>query len=297
VSASPTGSWIAGTIASAADVDWYRFSLPGHRSVQYLLGGLPADYRMDVYRQCGDAQAFHYHDYQPGTQFEELILPTYSDPYMPVYVRISSASGVASSEPYGLRARIVPNGLTIMSSNSFREAAQRHIVGEVYTTGDYHGMQVTATLYDSSGDVLGMVAAPTMLQEIEWSRYRRRTPFEIVFTQPAGFDHYRVSVTGEREPVDPLGRMNLSYLSPFVDASDVGHFPGEIRNNNSFTIASLDVFVTLYNDHGRVINVAAAATGKESVGPGGKAVFDATFDRSFETWNRWRAVPQAVPAS
>src|ERR687897_1117344 len=46
VSASPTGSWIAGTIASAADVDWYRFSLPGHRSVQYLLGGLPADYRM-----------------------------------------------------------------------------------------------------------------------------------------------------------------------------------------------------------------------------------------------------------
>ncbi len=42
-SATPVGQWVSGTIDSATDVDWYRFALPEHATVQLLLGGLPAE--------------------------------------------------------------------------------------------------------------------------------------------------------------------------------------------------------------------------------------------------------------
>ena len=99
-SATPVGQWVSGTIDSATDVDWYRFAMPEHANVQLLLGGLPANYRMDVYRQCGDTAGRHFRDYQPGTQFEELILSTSTAPFVPAYVRISGVSGASSAEPY-----------------------------------------------------------------------------------------------------------------------------------------------------------------------------------------------------
>jgi hypothetical protein len=295
-SATPVGRWISGTIGSATDVDWYRFAMPKHATVQIVLGGLPADYRMDVYRQCGDTAAFHFHSYQSGTQFEELILPTNSDPYVPAYVRISGVSGANSAEPYRLRVKLVPSGLSVLSSRTFVNADGRHIVGEILTTGRHRNVRVTATLFDSAESVIATKMVPAMVRHITFSRVdRRRTPFEVTFDTAPGFDHYRLTVQGAGTGTFPIRGLNFSQFEPFVDGAG-GHFPGEVRNNSGSAIDSLDVFVTLYDALGRVINVAPAATGKEHVGAGGKSLFDATFSSRYASWNRWRALPDAVPA-
>ena len=295
-SATPVGQWVSGTIDSATDVDWYRFALPEHANVQLLLGGLPANYRMDVYRQCGDTDGFHLHSYQPATQFEELILSTSFAPYVPAYVRISGVSGASSAEPYQLRAKVVPDdSLSVLSSRTFVDADGRHIVGEVLTTGRHRNVRVTATLFDSAESVIATKMVPAMVRHIDFSRGdRRRTPFEVVFDTSPGFDHYRLTVQGAGTGIHPIRGLNFTQFDPFVDMAG-GHFPGEVRNNSSSAIDSLDVFVTLYDTLGRVINVASATTGKEHVGQGGKSLFDATFSDRYASWNRWRALPDAIP--
>jgi len=296
-SATPTGQWVSGTINSATDVDWYRFALPEHANVQLLLGGLPANYRMDVYRQCGDTDAFHFHSYQSGTEFEELILSTSTAPFVPAYVRISGVSGASSAEPYQLRARVVPAGsLSVLSSRTFVDADGRHIVGEVLTTGRHRNVRVTATLFDSANTVIAAKTVPAMVRHIDYSRGdRRRTPFEVVFDAAPGSDHYRLTVQGAGTGIHPISGLTDTQFAPFVDMAG-GHFPGEVRNNSASAIDSLDVFVTLYDTLGRVINVAPAATGKEHVSAGGKSLFDATFSTRYASWNRWRALPDAVVA-
>ena len=291
VSASPLGSWISGTIESSTDVDWYRFPLPDNEVAQYLLGDLPADYQMQIVRHCGKARRIY--SYRPGTEFEELILSTHSDPYMPSYVRVSSVSGASSAEAYKLRVRILPKKISILSQRSFADdGGLRHIVGEVIALSEFRRTRVSATLHDSSDVILGEVSARTMLRSLEGGR----SPFELVFDPPPGFDHYRLSVSGVNEPVNPVARLFKRQLTPFVDDLSVGHFPGSVTNNNTFAIESLEVFVTLYDSIGRVINVAAAETSKDSMGPGGKALFDATFGDHYANWNRWRVVTQALRA-
>jgi hypothetical protein len=296
-SATPVGGWVSGTIDSATDVDWYRFALPEHANVQLLLGGLPANYRMDVYRQCGDTAGRHFRDYQPGTRFEELILSTSTAPFVPAYVRISGVSGASSAEPYQLRAKVVPaGGLSVLSSRTFVEAGERHIVGEVLTTGRHRNVRVTATLFDNADSVIATETVPAMVRHITYSRVdRRRTPFEVVFDAAPGFDHYRLTVHGAGTGTFPIRGLNFTQFDPFVNMAG-GHFPGEVRNNSGSAIDSLDVFVTLYDALGRVINMAPATTGKEHVGAGGKSLFDATFSDRYQSWNRWRALPDAVPA-
>ena len=187
-SATPVGQWVSGTIDSATDVDWYRFALPEHANVQLLLGGLPANYRMDVYRHCGDTDGFHFHSYQPGTQFEELILSTSFAPYVPAYVRISGCVGRVqrrsrtSCGPKSYRPR-----LSVLSSRTFVEPDGRHIVGEVLTTGRHRNVRVTATLFDSAESVIATKTVPAMVRHIDSSRGdRRRTPFEVVFDTSPG---------------------------------------------------------------------------------------------------------------
>ena len=104
--ATPVDQWIAGTIDSPTDVDWYRFSsLPKRQLVRYVLGELPADYRLDVYDRCG--KFFSSHQYRPGVEFEEVIRDTYYAPYIPMYVRISGLTrvepGAVSAAGDGLR--------------------------------------------------------------------------------------------------------------------------------------------------------------------------------------------------
>jgi hypothetical protein len=292
---SPIGSWISGTIESSTDVDWYAFPVPKDTYLQFTLGSLPENYRMDVYYYCGGDQLFR--SYEGGTAFEEVILHSAFHPWTPSHVRISS-SGASSNLPYKLRVRVVPRGLSILSHDSFADEAGQHIVGEVFTTSSHRRIRVTATLYDSSDAVIGTVSRRTMLSVIQRGRAydRPRTPFRITFVPPVGFDHYRLAVTGISDRPNPLDRWAVTPLPPFVDGLGVAHFSGETANQNGITVASLDVFVTVYDKLGRVINTAVAVTNKETLANYGKATFDATFDSHFAAWNKWRADPQAIPA-
>ena len=296
-SATPVGQWVSGTIDSATDVDWYRFAMPEHANVQLLLGGLPANYRMDVYRQCGDTAGRHFRDYQPGTQFEELILSTSTAPFVPAYVRISGVSGASSAEPYQLRAKVVPaGGLSVLSSRTFVDADGRHIVGEVLTTGRHRNVRVTATLFDSAESVIATKMVPAMVRHIDFSRVdRRRTPFEVVFDTSPGLRPLPAdgSGRGNGDPSDP--RTELHAVRPirrhgwavtFRARSETTAAPPSTHSTCSSRSTTRSAESSMWPRQRRARSMSAQ---------GGKSLFDATFSDRYASWNRWRALPDAIP--
>lgn len=214
-----------------------------------------------------------------------------------VFVRVRSAAGASSTEPYKLRFRILPAGLVILSSNSYVDAGGlRHIIGDVITTADaFRSVKATATLYDSADALIGTASHRTMLRKLV-QRTGLRSPFEIVFDPPPGYDHYTLTVSGIKANSEVLERLKIELKIPYTDDLDVGHFPGRLTNNNNFAIDSLEMFVTVYNAEARVINVGQAATNKVLVPKFDGTRFDATFVDHFASWNRFRAVAQAVVA-
>ena len=170
----------------------------------------------------------------------------------------------------------------------------RHIVGEVFTDGIATAVKVRATLYDSAGAVIATVAAATKPRGIGSSSFRR-SPFDIVFAPPAGYDHYSLAARSTSAAETVMG-LYPTQFEPVVDTGGVAHFTGEMENGNNFAIDALDVFVTIYDSVGRVLNAVTASTGKESVGAKGESAFDGSFSHHFTGWNRWRAVGDAVAA-
>lgn len=297
-SATYMDAWIQGKIGSATDVDWYRFAVPLGASMQIVLGALPADYQMDVYYFCGGTP---YRSYRPGTEFEELIARR-DDHTGDVYVRVSTASGASSSDPYKLRLRVLPRGLTILSRDSFLDdGGARHIVGEVLAIRwSYRNVQVVATLHDGMGGVIGSASKRIMLRVLR-QRYQTRSPFEIVFDPPPGFDHFSLSVAGNRAFDPPAPGLKFVEQGSYVDDLGVRHFRGHVYNRDPYawepTIDSLQVFVTVYDSLVRVINVGVADTNKVSLAPDERASFDAAFADHYAQWNRWRATGQALPVA
>lgn len=107
-----TGATLRGRLGTEGDVDWYRFEVlappvGGERLVRLLLGRLPADYRLDVYDDCGKRLAG---SDRSGRQFEEVSLHR---PASVLAVRVSSRSDASSTKPYELQYDTYGPGMVI----------------------------------------------------------------------------------------------------------------------------------------------------------------------------------------
>jgi hypothetical protein len=65
-----------------------------------------------------------------------------------------------------------------------------------------------------------------------------------------------------------------------------------VRNNSAHTIRSVEVFATLYNEAGRVLNATKEYVEGRDIEAGGTAPFDLKFEDHFTGWDHYAVQAQ-----
>lgn len=275
---TPNNLWRRGRLASGTDVDWYRFKVTYTRSVRFVLGDLPADASLKLYKGC--STLLDTAD-RSGTGSEEIIrsLPAGT------YALKVTAKGTSSSDPYSMLIRRLPSGLSALSASSLvdDDANTLTLVGEVWNeTSKTEGpITVTAKLYDDAGHLLGTRSAAAVL----YATSHNRAPFRIAGSLPAGFDHVVYSVSSPVSNKTARGVTITDTKLTLVGGrwKATGHLKA-----TSGSVRYLKMALTLYDERGTVIDVVKGTVGKSTLASGSTTTFSATSTRSDLTINRAR---------
>jgi hypothetical protein len=151
------------------------------------------------------------------------------------------------------------------------------IVGEVRNDShlDVGEAIVTATFYDTNGQVIGEAGGPTILDAMLPGV---RSPFAITLPRPTGLANYSLRATGR--PISmatPNAKLNVVNTRRFEDTAGFYHVAGVIENLSNQRIKQARVIVTLYDRGGRVVNVGFSYPQPSSLSPSDRADFDVTF--------------------
>ncbi|MGQ9586315.1 MAG: FxLYD domain-containing protein [Anaerolineae bacterium] len=153
-------------------------------------------------------------------------------------------------------------------------------LGEVrnLTAGSIEWVEVQVSLYDEQGSPLAYQAGFTLVDQIPAGG---RGPFAILFDQgPSRFSTYQI-VPLSAVPAREEGRTSLllavsdlqgETLSPAAYA-----LQGRVQNEDTVTLESVSVVVTLYDAEGRVLGVREVSPERETLPPGGRSPFEAVF--------------------
>ena len=275
-SVSAKNTWLSGTIATTADVDWYRFSLGTGKQVQLTLGSLPADFELALYGSCGTLIASSSRGDQ---EFDEIYRQLPAGTYR---ARVSGYLGAHSTTPYALRFRTLAWGIPILSSTTWTDASgYLHIAGEVLNnTAEYRRwVQIDASLRSAGGAILSRaVGYPKIGTLAPWSR----APFEIVTKGPAGYASATLAVcTPSASGCAPgeVAEAPVAGLSIVGSASHLGqggslHLTGSVLSERASTTNLVRAIVTLYDDRGRVRGMGWDVTDPSSISAGGLAPYE-----------------------
>jgi len=155
------------------------------------------------------------------------------------------------------------------------------VVGEVENVGDVtvRGVVMTATLYNSSGEV---VATPSNEIMMSYLLPGRKSPFGVLLwdvAKSALVHHYTLNLTFQPYPEGrPIG-LEIVSSSSYTDHTDLKHVNGTIRNIGSQTATYVYVAATCYNETGYVVDVHYTWTNPMNINPGTTAPFDISFVR------------------
>ena len=252
----PTGStWRTGAFDSGSDADWYRFSVTSTRTVEIVLGDLPVDASLRLYKGCSTLLTS---SDRSGTGTERILKSLAKGTYA---VKVS-AKGTASDPAYALRIRRLSSGLSVISSSNQVDegAGTLTLVGEIWneystTRGP---ITVTAKLYDGSGHLLGTRSAPATLYAVSHSR----APFRITGSLPDGFARATYSVTS---PVSNKTVRNVSYaLTSLAEEDGRWKATGTIKATSG-DVRFVKLAMTLYDSRARVIDVVRAGVVKTTL--------------------------------
>ena len=132
VVAAPQNRWIRESLDSPRDVDWYRFNVPAAAAgdlVHVILGGLPANYRLDVFAGCDERLDY---SNRRGRRYEEVL---FSAPEGPLWVRVRrGVDGASSRRTYALRFKHYPSGVRQMTQVVDRSDRTLRVTGEIINT-------------------------------------------------------------------------------------------------------------------------------------------------------------------
>ena len=288
IAASAKSVWLSDSIDRSTDVDWFKFTLSKDKYVQIVLGGLPANYQLALFNPCGTKLAS---SNRSGRVYEEIDRSLAAGTY---YVRVMGVAGKSNAKAYKLRFRPLPAGQAILSTKSYVDSlGYRHVVGEALnnTNAKRTYVEIDATLYNSSNKVVGTDFTYTWVDILG---PHQRSPFELIFDPPAGYDHYRLTVSSSTTSQAPIQKLHIAKGVPSTDGIGYRHYPGEITNNNSFSVQFTEAIVTLYDKRGAVKNVDFTFTSPDQLGPGDTAPYDATFGSHYAGVNRYVVLAQAI---
>lgn len=262
--ASPLSKWSKETIGTAGDVDWFRFVTSDARYVQVVLGSLPANYQVELFADCRTRIAGMN---RPGMQFEEIIRSLGRGDY---FVRVAGVKGASGSTPYALRFRPLARGVSALSYSTWVADGYLYVAGEVFnsTKDPRQFLEVNVTLYDSANRIVGHD-----FTYAEDAGPRGRSPFKIIASVPNGYHHLKLRVDSGSVTAPLVGK-----LAHTVGVSRVDYgcraFPGEVRNDNSFTARFVQVDVLLYDANGGVVNTDFSFTSPDSLRPGQRGGYE-----------------------
>ncbi|HET7677637.1 MAG TPA: hypothetical protein VFK38_07270 [Candidatus Limnocylindrales bacterium] len=279
------GAWHSETIGSATDVDWFRFSLTSTRRVLVTLGRLPKNYSLALYSSCGTLLAT---SNRAATTYEEIDRSLAAGTYR---VRVAGVGGATSSSPYSLRFRPLASGVVVLSSAAWKDGAGRlHIPGEVYnnTSSTRSGVRVTVNLIHADG---GIQKTVTVATEVELLRPHARSPFHFIISAPPDYARLRYRVSSAATSAVPV-KLTLTNRTAYRADDGSWHFPGSVRNPNSYTVRLIEVMLTLYNDRGGVFNTMTEPTTPATLISGATATFDLVPTERFIGANRYTTLAQ-----
>lgn len=277
IAASAKGAWLSGTIGSATDVDWYKFTLATGTRAQITLGNLPADYDIRVYSGCSTLLAS---SLRSGRQYDEVYRTFSAGTY---FVKVSGFSGAQSTAAYVLRFRKLAWGLPILSSTTWTDASgYLHVAGEVLnnTADPRRWIQLDATFLNAAGTEVGSAVGyadiPTLAP---WTR----SPFEIVARKPAGWASTTLRIctpsgtggclSGQVAPAG-LGGLVVTTSPSFLDSLGRRHYAGSVRNDRPGTSFLTQALVTVYDAYGNVAGLATGFTKPAAVGAGATGSYE-----------------------
>jgi hypothetical protein len=247
--ALPAGPWHYETLSSASDRDWFVFTRPNSKWALITLGGLGANYRLDLYGACGAPIAS---SNRSGTQYEELYRRLPAGTY---HLRVTSAVGAVSGEPYGLRLRPLATGVQVLSSSGWLEyGSNARIAGEVLnnTSTAREDVRLRIRFYDVSNALL---ATRFTFARRERLPERARSMFLWSDETIARFDHYTVAVVDTpAASAPPFTGLDVAEGGSTPDGFGGLTYEGMLKNPMSHEVGVPRVMLTIYDAYGRVRN-------------------------------------------
>jgi hypothetical protein len=262
------GGWWSGTIGTATDEDWYRFTLKSTATVQITLGDLPVDGRLELWEGC--SVAIETSD-RSGLSYEEILRSLPAGTYS---VRVLGHGAFDPTAHYSLRVRPIGGSTAILSSRTTLIGGDLRIVGEVLDNSrDHRGpIVVTAWMYSKNGTLLGSrqttVLTP-MLQDLG------RAPFLLVASPPRGYDHLRLAITSA--PVTRASRIMPTWAITASSPQPVGWVvTGTLHNPTTSTMLSVRAYLEVYDGLGDVMSVVHLTPSTTTLRPDATATFAIT---------------------
>ncbi len=194
--------------------------------------------------------------------------------FVPSVLFAEKAMAVDSTLP--LISTSTPTGeVVVLKSSTFAPyegSKSLYIVGEVRndTKLNVQFVQITATLYDASGEAVQAKYAYSRLDQLSPGDV---SPFLIIFSNPVEWNSYDLNVEWD---ATPRQRPPLKVLSSELYFDDFGaaHVKGKARNPSGETRKYINAVVTLYGPDGEVIGVGSNYTAPNKLDPNQVAFFD-----------------------
>ena len=262
---SSLGSWWPGTIRTADDEDWYRFTVKSTTTVQVTLGDLPVDGRLELWDHCTAEIAA---SDGGGLAYEEFLRSLPAGTYS---IRVLGHGAFDPTGHYALRVRPLASGLPILSSKTTLSSGHLRIIGEVLnnTTSRRGPITVSARLYSKAGTLLATRTTSVIAQQLD---PQGRFPFIFSITAPSGYDHLALSVTSA--PVTSSLRLTPAVTVASSAAVSGGwQVTGTVKNNRTVTIHNVRVYVVEFDARGQYLAAWTVAPSSSTLAAHASASF------------------------
>jgi hypothetical protein len=151
-------------------------------------------------------------------------------------------------------------------------SGSHYLVGEVLnrTADTLHFVEISATFYDASGQVVGGGSTFTELNSVEAGS---AAPFKLTTLNPPAFERYDLQVDYATTTQPPI-RLEVVGHSGSLGVDGWYRVVGEVRNPHDFAAKFPEIVVTYYNGAHQVIRVEANLAEVNPLEPGQSSPFE-----------------------
>jgi hypothetical protein len=177
-------------------------------------------------------------------------------------------------------------------------AGSVHIVGEVKNTGSENAqfIQVNFNFYSASGTLLKTDFTFTTIDVLAAGEL---SPFDEIFTPPAGYDHYAiVSINPSSTSALPNHNFTTQITNQFTDSIGARHIVGSVTNNNNSSDTYVQIVFTFYNCSGQAFDADFTFINGSppTLGPGASDSFELIRSSSAPAYSAFGAMTQSSDA-